>query len=70
VLLVLFLLLTVAAVVVGVFVVRSLGGGAQQVDQPPQSASAGTVASREGLLAGPAVPEAPSAVMIDTGATR
>jgi eukaryotic-like serine/threonine-protein kinase len=67
---VLFLLLTVAAVVVGVFVVRSLGGGAQQVDQPPQSASEGTVASREGLLAGPAVPEAPSAVMIDTGATR
>jgi serine/threonine-protein kinase len=44
-LLVLFVLLTVAAVVVGVYVVRSLGAGS-----PPQGMGPGTVDGREVAL--------------------
>jgi eukaryotic-like serine/threonine-protein kinase len=70
-LLVLFVLLTVAAVVVGAFVFRDLNdGAAQQPDPAPQGAPAGTVAGWEGVLAGPAVPGTPRVPMLDAGETR
>jgi hypothetical protein len=70
-LLVLFVLLTVAAVVVGVFLFQELrAGDAQQPDSPPRSAPAGTVTSREGLLAGSAVPDGPPRPVIATGTVR
>jgi serine/threonine protein kinase len=53
-LLVLFVLLTMAAVTIGVFIVRGLRD--QQLPDPdPLGRSTGTVTSREGVLAGPAV---------------
>jgi serine/threonine-protein kinase len=53
-LLVLFVLLTMAAVTIGVFVFRGLRD--QQIPDPdPLGSSTGTVTSREGVLAGPAV---------------
>jgi serine/threonine-protein kinase len=55
-LLVLFVLLTMAAVLVGVFLVRSpRTDGRQSPDPVPLGSSTGTVSSREGVLAGPAV---------------
>jgi hypothetical protein len=69
-LLVLFVLLTVAAVVVGVFVVRSLGGGRGTASTSGQGLATGTVTSWEGLLAGPAVAGGPLVPLIDTGGVR
>jgi serine/threonine protein kinase len=55
-LLVLFVLLTMAAVLVGVFLVRSpRSDGRQSPDPVPLGSSTGTLTSREGVLAGPAV---------------
>jgi serine/threonine-protein kinase len=57
-LLVLFVLLTMAAVLVGVFLVRSpRSDGRQSPDPVPLGSSTGTLTSREGVLAGPAVSE-------------
>jgi eukaryotic-like serine/threonine-protein kinase len=57
-LLVLFVLLTMAAVLVGVFLVRSpRSDGRQSSDPVPLGSSTGTLTSREGVLAGPAVAE-------------
>jgi len=65
VLLLLFVLLAVAALVVGAFVLRSAGEGVpERVDPTPQGAPASTVASREGVAAGPAAPGGPHARMI------
>jgi serine/threonine-protein kinase len=58
-LLVLFVLLTVAAVVVGVFVLRGMGGTAPESDSPPQGAADGSVA-----------PYGPPTQLIDTGGVR
>jgi hypothetical protein len=57
-LLVLFVLLTLAAVAVGVFVYGGLSADGTPV-QAPQSAGTGTVSGWEGILAGPAVPGGP-----------
>ena len=70
VLLVLFVLLTLAAVVVGVFVVRGLGATAAPPNPAPRSAPAGAVASREDLVAGPAVPDRPPVLISDAGGAR
>ncbi|WP_219415884.1 serine/threonine-protein kinase [Pseudonocardia nigra] len=70
-LLVLFVLLTVAAVVVGVFVFRGLGeGGAQQPDATPSSAPAGTVAGWKGVLARPAAPGGGPGPVLHAGVAR
>ncbi|OZM82521.1 serine/threonine protein kinase [Pseudonocardia sp. MH-G8] len=69
-LLVLFVLLTLAAVAVGVLLFR---GGLPPAGSPvptPQGAGAGTVASREGVLAGSAVPGGALALVIVTGSAR
>jgi serine/threonine protein kinase len=71
-LLVLFVLLTMAAVVVGVFVFRGLADArvAPAADPTPQGAPAGTVASRKGVLAGPAASHEPLDPMIVIGGIR
>jgi thiol:disulfide interchange protein len=50
-LLVLFVLLTLAAVVVGVFVLRSLGGSQGQQSSAPLQVSTGSVAGRAATTA-------------------
>ncbi len=62
-LLVLFVLLTVAAVVVGVYVLRSLGGSRGPQSMAPPHLPAGTVASR-------AASDPPLGSLIDTGGVR
>jgi serine/threonine protein kinase len=67
-LLVLFVLLTVAAVAVGAFVLRG-----QRADDPepvPQSAATGSLAGREGVLTGSAAPVGPLAPVSGVGAAR
>jgi eukaryotic-like serine/threonine-protein kinase len=69
-LLVLFVLLTLAAVAVGVLLFR---GGLPPVGSAvptPQGAGPGTVTSREGVPAGPAVPGGLLALVIVTGSVR
>jgi len=69
-LLVLFVLLTVAAVVVGVFVLRGMGASAGQPGSSPQGTSAGNVAGREALPARSAVADQPPVPVIHSGGVR
>jgi hypothetical protein len=69
-LLVLFVLLTVAAVVVGAFVLGGLGDDQPPPISTPQSAPDGSVTSREGLLIGPAAPGRPLDQVSVAGAGR
>jgi serine/threonine-protein kinase len=69
--LVLFVLLTLAAVAVGVMLFR--GGfltGALPLVPAQQGAGTGTVASREGVLAGSGVPGGPLTPVIVTASGR
>jgi eukaryotic-like serine/threonine-protein kinase len=69
-LLVLFVLLTIAAVAVGVLLFR---GGLPTTGPPvpnPEGAGPGTVSSRVGVLAGPAVTDGEIAPMVITGGVR
>ncbi len=68
-LLVLFVLLTLAAVAVGVVVYGGLSADGAP-DQAPQSAGTGTVSGWEGILAGPAVPGGPLGPVSVTGSVR
>jgi eukaryotic-like serine/threonine-protein kinase len=69
-LLVLFVLLTLAAVVVGVLLFRGGLPAVGSAAPTPQSAGPGTVTSREGVPAGPAVPGGSLALVIVTGSVR
>ncbi|TQM16189.1 serine/threonine-protein kinase [Pseudonocardia kunmingensis] len=69
-LLVLFVLLTLAAVAVGVLLFQGGLPGAGSAVQPPQGAGPGTVTSREGVLAGSAVAGGELATVIVTGSAR
>jgi serine/threonine-protein kinase len=69
-LLVLFLLLTIAAVAVGVMLFRGGLPPIGSADPTPQGAGPGTVAGREGVPAGSAVPGGLLSLVIVTGSVR
>jgi eukaryotic-like serine/threonine-protein kinase len=69
--LILFILLTLAAVAVGVLVFRGgLLPSASHLVPAPQGAGPGTVSSREGVLAGSTVPDGPLGPVIVTASGR
>jgi eukaryotic-like serine/threonine-protein kinase len=69
-LLVLFVLLTIAAVAVGVLLFRGGVPGIGPALPTPQGAAPGTVSTREGVLAGSAVSDGRLAQVIVTGSVR
>lgn len=69
-LLVLFVLLTLAAVVVAVFVLLGMGGSSKSSGSTPQGASTGSVAGQEGVLARSTAGHHPSPESTDTAGVR
>jgi serine/threonine-protein kinase len=69
-LLVLFVLLTLAAVAVGVLLFRGGLPPIGAVNPPPQGAGPGTVAGQEGVPASSAVPGGLLSLVIVTGSVR